>query len=54
MKNAVALSIVTLFLAACSAHVWTHTHARQTLVPAMPSTQWDDYVQRGGAFAPAR
>ena len=52
MKNVFALCIVVVFLASCGRYTYTNTHARQTLVPSMPAPQWDEYVQRGGAFQP--
>jgi hypothetical protein len=50
MKNLLALSFVVLVLGACGTYTWQNTHARQTLVPAMPSDAWGEYVQHGGAF----
>lgn len=47
MKNVYASMFVLLFLAACSAHVWTNTHAR---LGDGDSAHWDDYVRHGGAF----
>lgn len=50
MKNLVAVLIVTAVLAACAQYTYTNTNARQTLIPSMPATHWDDYVSHGGAF----
>lgn len=50
MKNFLAFSFVVLALGACGTYTYQNTHARQTLMPAYPAGQWDEYVSRGGAF----
>lgn len=51
MKNFLALSFVTLFLAACAGYTYQNTHhGRQSLIPEYPASAWDAYVRDGGAF----
>jgi hypothetical protein len=54
MPRLYAVCIVALILGACGTYTYQNTHSRQTLVPSMPAGQWDEYVQRGGAFNAAR
>jgi hypothetical protein len=54
MGRLYAVCIVALILGACGTYTYKNTHARQTLMPAYPAGQWDDYVKRGGAFNVAR
>lgn len=48
MKNILACLIVTLFLAACSAHVWTHTNTDLIARDRMSTDQRAEYLRHGG------